>query len=301
MQRDDTPRLRRHRDYRVPVPEGRASFELAFGGVRVSLLDLPTAWDPFVTEQYAPYARRLSGEPVDLAIRCREGSGTFIPVAGKDATIEILTERTGPERYHVRSHFQDGWLDLASGTAELVVTAREWDRFSMSVENFLRIASQLLLVSRGKFLMHTAAIVDVGRVHLFFGPSGAGKSTASAFSLPRHALSDDMVIIDTAGERAVAESVPFYMVFPPDKRLAGRWPIAGAFRLRQSPDDRLERLGAARAVATVSASIPFVHELGLPHEGLTRLVGRLCEKVPVFDLHFTRSGRFWDIIRAEGL
>ncbi len=51
-------------------------------------------------------------------------------------------------------------------------------------------------------------------------------------------------------------------------------------------------------MATVSASIPFVHELGLSHEGLTALVGRLCESVPVYDLHFTRSARFWDLIDA---
>jgi hypothetical protein len=54
-------------------------------------------------------------------------------------------------------------------------------------------------------------------------------------------------------------------------------------------------------VASVSASVPFVHELGLPHEGLTELISRLCGSVPIYDLQLTNSPRFWDVLADEGL
>jgi len=293
--------LRDHRDWRQPVPEGTSSFELELGGVRVRVEDLPAPWDPFVREQYHPFAEEPgSGPAPDLVIRCRQGDDRVVvplPPPGEMTVIDI--EREGSRRFRVRSHWQDGFLDLDRGEGELELTARAWDLFGISVENFLRVAFQLLVIEREKFLFHAAAILDGGKVHLFFGPSGAGKSTATEFSAPRHALSDDMVLLDVSGGEPRAWSVPFYMVFPPEERLAGSWPIAGAFRLRQAPDDRLERLSPARAVATVSASVPFVHELGVPHEGLTRLVARFCERVPVYDLHFTKSARFWDVIRKE--
>ncbi len=36
----------------------------------------------------------------------------------------------------------------------------------------------------------------------------------------------------------------------------------------------------------------------MPHEGLTGLVARFVASVPVYDLHFTKSPRFWDLIDA---
>lgn len=291
------PRLRPPRDYRLPVPEGSCDFQLTLGGVIVRVLGLPTPWDPFLTAQYAPFAQPpIPGQKADLTIRCLEGEGLVIPFPPKgEMTIQEI-KKTGPSRFRIASHWQDGWIDTAEGTGELVLTDRAWDRFSASVENFLRVVFQLQVLARGMFLMHTSAIVDRGRCFLFFGPSGAGKSTATAFSLPRQALSDDMILVDTNSEKPLIHPVPFYMVFPPEQRLADPVPAAAALRLRQAPEDRLERLSPARAVATVSASVPFIHELGLPHEGLTGLVARFCAAVPAFDLYFTKSATFWTLI-----
>ncbi|RMG44718.1 MAG: hypothetical protein D6718_09460 [Acidobacteria bacterium] len=287
------------RDRRQPVPPGRTTFELTLGRLRVRLVDLPTSWDPFVTEQYAPFAEvPQPGREADLVVRCREEPGTFVPLPPPGEITRLLLEREGPRRFSVRSHWQKGYLDLDRGEGELVLGDRVWDRFSMSVENYLRIAAQLAAIEKGAFLLHTAGVLHRGRVYLFFGPSGAGKSTATALSAPREALSDDMVLVDTAAP-VTAHAVPFFMVYPPEKRLRGAWPVAAALRLRQAAEDRLERLSPARAVATVAASVPFVHELGLSHEGLTRLVAAFCREVPVCDLHFTKSARFWRVLEQE--
>lgn len=284
---------------RAPVARGRVDFDLPLGPLVIRVLGLPATWDGFVAPQYLPFAEPAdAARRADLVVSCREGEGIFVPLPPPGGATEIEVEPRGPGRYAVRSHWQDGWVDLATGTGEVLLSDRVFTRFRMSLENYLRVAGQLLSIERGCFLMHTSGILATGRCLLFFGPSGAGKSTATAMSEPRRALSDDMVLIDVSGESPAAHAVPFYGLFPPSERTRGTFPLAGAFRLRQAAEDRLERLGLARAIATVSASIPFVHELGLSHEGLTALVARLCQRIPVYDLHFTRSPRFWDLIEA---
>ncbi len=301
MPTPDPPELPRpKRDHRLSVPEGRVSFDLTLGRNRVRLLDLPTLWEPFVEERYAPFAEAVSAtQRPSLTITCKEiPANTLIPLPPPGGITVLDLERLGPGSYQIRSHWQEGWIDLRRGEGELVLSSRVWDRFAMSLENFLRVTLQLLSLESESFLLHTAAVLEKGACHFFFGPSGAGKSTATAFSLPRPALSDDMVLVDLSRATPCARAVPFFMVYPPEKRLRGSFPIRGAFRLRQDSTDFLERLELARAVATISASVPFVHELGLSHVGLTELVVKLCNAAPVFDLHFTRSARFWKLIDA---
>ncbi len=293
--------LQPRRDYRRPVPDGTASFVLAIKDIRVAIVSLPTAWEPFVRERYHPFAEPYDASmKVDLEIHVKQSAQrTVVPLPPPEemTVLEIAFEKR--DRLRIRSHWQDGYIDIGRGRGELVLTDRAWDRFAMSVENFLRVAFQIYLISRNAFLMHTAGVIDDGRVFLFFGPSGAGKSTATANSLPRHALSDDMVMIDVSGDEPRACSVPFFMVFPPEQRMRGAWPIAAALRIRQAPQDRLEAISLARSVATVSASVPFVHELGVPHEGLTELVARFCSKIPVADLHLTKTPTFWSLLNES--
>lgn len=279
------------------MPPGLTAFDLPLGPVRVRILDVPTT-AAFVEEHYAPFAEPCRDDrAADLVIRCREEArGLVLPLPPPGGSTALEVEPLGDDRFRICSHWQDGSVDLRSSSAEIVLTDRGYIPFRMSLENFLRIAGQLALLPRNAFLMHAAGVVDGARAFLMFGPSGAGKSTATMFSAPRAALSDDMVLVELAGAGARAHAVPFFGAFPPRDRLRGTWPIAAALRLRQADADRVERLSPARAVATVSASIPFVHELGVRHDGLTALVARFCGEVPVADLHFRRGAAFWDEI-----
>ncbi len=280
------------------VPPGKVDVDLQLGPLRVRLIDLPTSYEPFVREHYDPFCSLAeTTEPADLQVQCREVPEALVvplPPPGGGTVLELHDRGEGC--YRICSHWQDGRVWPGEGRGEIVLSSRSYIPFRMSVENYLRIASQLMLIDRGGFLMHTAGILDDGKCYLFFGPSGAGKSTATANSAPRAALSDDMVLIDVSGDVPQAHAVPFFGAFPPRERVRGAFPIAVACRLRQAPETRLERLSAARAVATISASVPFVHELGLPHEGLTERVTRLCGAVPVCDLHLTPSPDFWTLL-----
>jgi hypothetical protein len=282
------------------LPEGQTSFDLPLGTVRVRIVDLPTSWEPFVERHYHPFAEPAGEGPrPDLTVLCRMGEGIVVPLPepGGTPVIQLLDEGGG--RFRIRSHWQDGWVDLSSGEGELMLTDCHEIELRMSVENFLRVACQLFLPERTSFLMHSAGILDDGRCHLFFGHSGAGKSTVTELSEPRRALSDDMVLIDASGPEVLAHAVPFFGLYPMKERVRGAFPVAGAFRLRQDTRDELVSLGTARAAATVSASVPFVQDLGLNRADLTDVITEVCRRVPIYDLHFTRSGRFWEIIHRE--
>jgi hypothetical protein len=292
------PGRRRLRD---PVPDGFATLDLELGPLRVRLVDLPAPWDPFVGEQLAPFAEpvgRADAREPDLVVRCARAEGTVIPLPPAGGATALEIERAGPSRLTIRSHWQDGWVDLARGEGELTLTARPWDLFVMSLENYLRVALQEALIGREAFLLHAAGVLDGERCVLLAGPSGTGKSTATALSLPRPALSDDLVLVDVAEPaKPRACAVPFYQPDPPGRRHRGCWPVGPVLRLRQAAEDRLEPLTGARAVATLSACVPFAAALGREHE-ITPLVARLCAARPVHDLHFRRSGAFWNTIAA---
>ena len=283
-----------------PLPAGRSSFDLPVARLLVRILDLPTTWEPFVADNYGGVASSVDpARTPDLQLTCGERLLAGLPEVIPGGEPVVRARRVDGGRLTIESHWQDGWLDPDAGRGAIAFASRQPIHMRMSLENFLRVSTQLLLTRRQTFLLHSAGVIDAGRCFLFFGASGAGKSTTTTNSAPRSALSDDMVALDVSGPAAEAQAVPFMGAFPPEHRVQGHYPIAGAFRLRQSADERLERLATARAVATVSASVPFVAELGLDPAAITDLVHRLCRSIPVYDLHLTRSGRFWDLLDRE--
>lgn len=163
---------------------GSTDVDFTLGPVLLRVTGLPVAWDPFIAEHYEGFATPV--DPTrrpDLHVVCREEPEHVIvplPPAGGGTVLE-LTQRDGGS-FEIRSHWQHGTVTPAAGVAELKLTTRNYIGFRMSLENFLRISSQLLLIERGAFLVHGAGIVHDGRCFLFFGPSGAGKSTVTEFS-----------------------------------------------------------------------------------------------------------------------
>jgi hypothetical protein len=280
-----------------PLPPGETSLDLPFGPVRLRIKALPVPWHPFIPDHYAPFAEAVSPQhKPDLRITCREGQGDVLPLPPPGGLTRLTIDGEGKGRYRIRSHWQDGWVDMEKRTGEIIFTDRRYVHFRMSLENYLRVASQLALVDRGAFMLHSAGILDKGRCFLLFGPSGAGKSTATANSLPRPMLSDDMVLIDVSMQPPLAHAVPFFGLFPSALKARGGRPIAAAARLRKDPEDRLRRLSRARAAVSLSASVPFVHEFGFSRDRLTDLIERFVAAVPVYDLHLTNSGRFWSLL-----
>ncbi len=288
-----------NRDMRGPVPEGRASFDVDLGSLSLRLLDLPTAYEPFVFDHYAPFSEELRGAEADAAgVRCREGRGMVLPFPEEGGMTRLEIEREAT-RLRVRSHFVDAELDLATGEGELEITDRTWDRFSHSLENVLRVAAQARALEQQRLFVHAAAVLDGERAFLLAAPSGVGKSTAVGLSMPRRALTDDLALVDTQGASSELVAAPFHPAEPPEARRRGRWPVAAILRLRQADEDRVELLSPARAALSIGTLVPYAGDLGVDAAHVTQLVTRVVGSVPVFDAHFTRSPRFWELLEDQ--
>ena len=131
------------------LPPGKTTFDLPMGKLRVRVVDLPTCWHPFVEENYAPFAEQPSEHAPDLTIHCRTGSGVVIPLPGPGQLPVIDVTELAAGRYRIRSHWQEGEVDVREGQGELTLTCREPVPLRMSLENFLRISCQLALTDRG--------------------------------------------------------------------------------------------------------------------------------------------------------
>lgn len=258
----------------------------------------------------APSAR-ISSEPrsssapaarVDLTFRVRvdETRGTIVPppaFPGEEVRIEI--ERDGEHRFRLRLLHLEATFDLSTGRGEVLFTDLRYVPFRTSLENLLRVTFAQLLLRRRAFLFHSAGIVVDGRAFLFFGPSGSGKSTVTSFSRHLPALSDDMVAIDLSPAFPEAGRVPFYGLYPPEKRAHGSYPIAAIFRLRKATPDEAERivpLPPSIASAHLLGSLPFVNDLGVVSPETIELAGELARRVGVAELWFRKTSDFWEVV-----
>ena len=196
-----------HDDLSLPLPRGaelpagRASFDLSLGPARIRILDLPVAARPFVEHHYGSFAEPGAGA-CDLELHCRLEQGIYEPLPERGGETVLRVRRLAGRRFEIRSHWQSGWIDLDEGRGELALSDLRVERFSMSVENFLRVAMQFLVIERGAFLFHGAGILDRGRVFLFFGPSGAAWPPLELFLVA--------FVVDT---RRVRFFVAFFVLF----------------------------------------------------------------------------------------
>jgi hypothetical protein len=283
----------------LDLPAGRADFDLPLGRVLLRILDLPTSWDPFVAEHYTPFALPAATAPAALTVRVKLALGPDeipLPPFGELPHFEFHNE---DGRHLVRSHWSRGWIDPARGAAELTLTSRRYLPFRISLENFLRIACQTVLLPRGAFLVHGAGIVDRGRCFLFFGPHDAGKSRIAELSQPRPALSDDIVLIDGSAAQVIAFPVPFWGAFAPTQRAQGEFPLALVCRVRDHGAAELTPLALPRAVASLAANLVFVDDLELSGDVVTEVVAGILRRVPAFEVGGLQRDELW--ARIAGL
>lgn len=288
-------------DYDAPLAEGSVSFDLPLGRHRVRVLDLPTTWSPFVARHYHPFAEAMSQDPADLTIRCVEALGADeIPIErpGELPVLEFTPLPTGVMQ--LRSHWQRGWIDAARGQAEVTFTSRQALRVRVSLENFLRIACQAVLVRREAFLLHSAGIIDQDSCLLFFGPHESGKSSLAELASPRPVLSDDLVMIDLSGPRPSAVAVPFFGAYEPTLRVRGSYPVSLVCRMARDPGGGLRKLASVPAIAALHANMPFANDLGLDPGALSQLAARLVQSAKTYEWCEPDYARLWPAIDRLG-
>ena len=211
-----------------------------------------------------------------------------------------LEERPLGEGRLLLSHAFAAWRHGSEGVVRISAPSGS-PAFRQSVENVLRWTMAELALERQGFVLHSAGLVRDGKAFLFFGPSGAGKSTVASLSPGLPLLSDDLVLLLKREGGWFAATTPFAGTLPQVEKHPGIFPVAGLFRLVQAPEDRLEALSRPLAVARLLAACPFVTAPRDRQGRLAPLLQDLTGQVPLFDLHFTKSGRFWSLLESEVL
>jgi hypothetical protein len=169
------------------------------------------------------------------------------------------------------------------GGADLELQPEGGDAAAVKFSAWLAFAR--LIVPLGAVPIHASAVVHNGGAALFLGESGTGKSTHTTL-WRRHIdgawlLNDDSPIVRVCDDGVTAHGSPWSGKTP--CYLPASLPLRALVRLRQSPENRIERLAGLRAIAALWPSCPpqLADDPALKNTMLA-LVGRIVSAVPVY-------------------
>lgn len=270
-----------------------ADLALALSGIRIALRELAPALERGFRERWAPYVVDRVDDPwLDLTIE----------IAGRPITHDRLstdgmaTEFDGP-RVHFRMAEGSIELDGTTGRARLRPAPPQTQHFVLV--NLVCAALACALPSRGAAVVHAAGIVLDDHAFLLVGSAGSGKSTWAGQAKAGGAtvLSDDMVFVDTSGDRVEALATPIRDDWPVPCP-PGRWPLAALLFPVHGKTPALAAVPTLSASARVTANLPFVAERLEADDDLPRVVQRLVRGVPAYDLTFAPDPAFVDRLRS---
>lgn len=157
------------------------------------------------------------------------------------------------------------------------------------------------LLSRGHGAeLHGCGVIDEkGRGHLFVGQSGAGKTTIAGLwgARARDIVSDDRVIVREQAGRMMMFGTPWHGEASLSSPASA--PLAGIYLLVQSPEDSLDELSPAEAVARLFACAfpPFYDAQGMLWT--ISFLHRIAQSVPVRALRFAPTTAAVDLVLAS--
>jgi len=168
-------------------------------------------------------------------------------------------------------------------------------RHEYALDSLLRMLLSWALLADVGFLLHAATVLRNGKAYVFFGRSGTGKSTVAALSPAGSVLTDEISLLKRIDGQWHAFGTPFWGEF----RAAGTnrsAPIAGMYRLSQSPDDRLEPLRPAELLKALLPCVLFFSARTADHERLLEILTTACREVAGYILQFREAQTFWEVI-----
>lgn len=267
----------------LELPSGWPTISLSVGGIHVKLACNDSDLAAGLTERYKDF--QIDQDPIFsgvIELRSRQGPAAP-PSLGMVFRDRIL--------YFTDDDFR-GYIDESSGHGQLKVQS---SHPGDSVDYFLRAIYALLAFRAGGLMFHAAGIVRDGRAYLFYGHSGSGKTTVARLSPGDLILNDDLVLLLPQDGAWQVHATPFWnpTQVRPTRQSA---PLAGMYRLVQSKEVFLRRLGAAQALAEMVSNVPIIPEdKSRSSELLIRGAG-LLETVPAYQLYFLPDDSFWNVI-----
>lgn len=268
--------------------------DVDLSGVRLRIAGLASGPARRISEEWADYVVAPEGDPflrIDVAHDDeRAGAGEFRPKAMRSSLARERALFEMPEGRAVVGR---------EGAAAIRLKRDLGEREFFTLVNLLRACLAWRLPGRGGMLLHAAGLIVEGRAFLLAGPEDSGKSTWAGAGEQGGArvLSDDLVLIDDAGERLEALGSPFRsthrMLTGP-----GRWPLAGILFPAHGSPAALAPVESLLAAARLTANLPFIAEGVGRDERIDALIERVTGEIRCAELTFAPEPSFLGLLRA---
>lgn len=166
----------------------------------------------------------------------------------------------------------------------MLYAASNVDAFVLN--NFLMMAYAFASASLKTLMIHASVIRNDGKGYLFLGKSGTGKSTHSNLWLEHiegsDLLNDDNPIIHIVDGVPVVFGSPWSGKTPCYRNLSV--PVGAFVKLRQAPENKIEKLKPVQGFATVLSSCSVMKWDERIYNGICDTISEISMKVPVYKL-----------------
>ena len=212
-------------------------------------------------------SKKESGEPVVGLYHCGDGYLVeFAPFPGAPVC----------GRLEMSGDFSRGRLHVCGRPADQ----------AFAVNNALMLLFAFASAPYGVLEMHSSVVMHGGRGFLFLGRSGTGKSTHSALWLKHipgtELLNDDNPVLRVTDGAVRVYGSPWSGKTPCYK--AQDVPVGAIVRLRQAPENRIERLNVVGAYASVMASCSGYRPIRAIADAQHETLSAVAQQVPCFQL-----------------
>lgn len=168
--------------------------------------------------------------------------------------------------------------------------------------NFLRWLLPVLLLEKGKVVLHSSCVLDdEGNAYFSLGVSGAGKTTISSMRPRKKILGDDMNIVKFENGRCWAQAGAMGQALLNPTEYSHWYPVKAFFWLKKEEHVELRELSKTTQIRLMSTSVANVFWSQLSSENAQKiffLVCSLLQSTPLYELSFPKKQKVWDEIFA---
>ena len=223
----------------------------------------------------------LKTEPLYFSDKDPDMTMIKVYMAGEDYFVEIapLPSRPIVADIWISKDFTDGKISFRDGIPD---SLKEF-----AINNALMLIYAFRTSTLGALEFHSSVTMNAGKGYMFLGKSGTGKSTHSSLWL-KHIpgsvlLNDDNPVVRVHDDGTIrVYGTPWSGKTPCYKQESV--PVGAIVRIRQSPENHIERLALSPAYASVMASTSGLRAIRSVADGMHQTLARLVSTVPCYTL-----------------
>lgn len=220
----------------------------------------------------------------DLVIVVKDGYG--LPFQNYEVNITKIHEKITYER-------ADYLIKVDPGFTSAMVSV--YDELALK-HAFTNLYSSFIVHHRWGLLVHSSCAIESGKAHIFAGHSGAGKSTAAELSFPRTLLSDEATLVKITEKGITIYNSPFRSELDVTALNPENVELASVQILYQALQHKRTKLGKSNALMHLMDKVFYWPHCEEETKTILRLMTLLVTQIPVFELHFQKNNRFWELI-----